>query len=183
MDVCWWGLSGKRGSTLLTTRQFEQGYMYQKLCSSYKILFFIIILGLCRQKYGRCLKNIISEHIAFCLAYRSTVTTLNLVHLPIYYEHKASNIVCLILCMHDVNIVHPIVISASRSGASGVLTCKHRQAFTNWHVKSTIAYVNSQRTAARRHAIFKELLSVIQIRFSHHLTVCKSSPQLLIAQA
>ena len=53
--------------------------MYTKTSvGAYKILC-IIIHGL---KHRRCMKNIISECIASPSVYRSTVTTLNLVHLP-----------------------------------------------------------------------------------------------------
>ena len=61
--------------------------------------------------------------------------------------------------MHNVYIVHAIAISVS--GVSGAPASKHMH---RQHVKSTIAYVNSQRIAAQRHAMFKKLLPVIWIR-------------------
>ena len=49
-------------SKLLTTRLLKQGYVYQKLCSTYKT--FVHRYPRALRKYGRCLKNIISECIA-----------------------------------------------------------------------------------------------------------------------
>ena len=49
-------------SKLLTTRLLRQGYVYQKLCSTYKT--FVHRYPRTLQKYGRCLKNIITECIA-----------------------------------------------------------------------------------------------------------------------
>ena len=49
-------------SKLLTTRLLRQGYVYQKLCSTYKT--FVHRYPMTLQKYGRCLKNIITECIA-----------------------------------------------------------------------------------------------------------------------
>ena len=49
-------------SKLLTTRLLKQGYVYQKLCSTYKT--FVHRYPRALQKYGRCLKNIITECIA-----------------------------------------------------------------------------------------------------------------------
>ena len=49
-------------SKLLTIRLLRQGYVYQKLCSTYKT--FVHRYPRTLQKYGRCLKNIITECIA-----------------------------------------------------------------------------------------------------------------------
>ena len=49
-------------SKLLTTRLLRQGYVYQKLCSTYKT--FVHRYPMTLQRYGRCLKNIITECIA-----------------------------------------------------------------------------------------------------------------------
>ena len=49
-------------SKLLTTRLLRQGYVYQKLRSTYKT--FVHRYPMTLQKYGRCLKNIITECIA-----------------------------------------------------------------------------------------------------------------------
>ena len=49
-------------SKLLTTRLLRQGYVYQKLCSTYKT--FVHRYPMTLQKYGRCLKDIITECIA-----------------------------------------------------------------------------------------------------------------------
>ena len=49
-------------SKLLTTRLLRQGYVNQKLCSTYKT--FVHHYPMTLQKYGRCLKNIINECIA-----------------------------------------------------------------------------------------------------------------------
>ena len=46
-------------SKLLTTRLLRQGYAYQKLC-----ITFVHRYPKTLQKYGRCLKNIITECIA-----------------------------------------------------------------------------------------------------------------------
>ena len=49
-------------SKLLTTRLLRQGYVYQKLCRTYKT--FVHRYPETLQKYRRCLKNIITECIA-----------------------------------------------------------------------------------------------------------------------
>ena len=49
-------------SKLLTTRLLRQGYIYQKLCRTYKTLVHRYPETL--QKYRRCLKNFITECIA-----------------------------------------------------------------------------------------------------------------------
>ena len=49
-------------SKLLTTRLLRHGNVYQKLCSTYKT--FVHRYPMTLQKYGRCLKNIITECIA-----------------------------------------------------------------------------------------------------------------------
>ena len=49
-------------SKLLTTRLLRQGYVYQKLCRTYKT--FVHRYPKTLQKYRRCLKNIITECIA-----------------------------------------------------------------------------------------------------------------------
>ena len=49
-------------SKLLTNRLLRQGYVYQKLCSTYKT--FVRHYPWILQKYRRCLKNIITECIA-----------------------------------------------------------------------------------------------------------------------
>ena len=49
-------------SKLLTTRVLRQGYVYQKLCRTYKT--FVHRYPKTIQKYRRCLKNIITECIA-----------------------------------------------------------------------------------------------------------------------
>ena len=72
-------------SKLLTTRLLRQGYVYQKLCSTYKT--FVHRYPMTLQKYGRCLKNIITECIAL-----PTCSLLGLTH---FMRTQPLNIHCL----------------------------------------------------------------------------------------
>ena len=84
-------------SKLLTTRLLRQGYVYQKLCTT-----FVHRYPKTLQKYGRCLKNIVTECSALpweiwlfdcsCILYKYKYMTPSDSAIPLYRKVKPQHL-------------------------------------------------------------------------------------------
>ena len=154
-------------SKLLTTRLLRPGYVYQKLCSTYKT--FVHHYPMTLQKYGRCLKNIITECIALPTVYHSL--NMQLTWLDTFFAHTAFK--------HTLLALHCLpcaLVTIYTSGASNTSVCARArtvyalithddQRLRSLRVR--IHKIFERKTAARRDGAFRGVSTNFLNKASH----------------